>query len=117
MDINQQLLAALKAAALRIRLANSEGQPILSAWLPDAEAAIAAAEAVPAPAQEAPAPVQKTAEQDRAESLEIAFDVLTSYLTDHCPADCPWEVWDSGVDEARSAIAEAIECADIRQEA
>jgi len=38
------MLAALKAATLRVELANSEGEPILSAWLPDARAAIAQAE-------------------------------------------------------------------------
>ena len=40
------LLDALKAAVLRVTLANAEGEgdPILSAWLPDALAAIAKAE-------------------------------------------------------------------------
>lgn len=38
------LLDALKAAVLRVELANAEGDPILSAWLPDAWAAIAKAE-------------------------------------------------------------------------
>ena len=37
------LLAALEFAAARIELANAEGDPILSAWLPDARAAIAQA--------------------------------------------------------------------------
>jgi hypothetical protein len=39
-----ELLALLKYAVLRVKLANEEGNPILSAWLPDAEAAIAKAE-------------------------------------------------------------------------
>ncbi len=38
------LLDELKAAAARIELANSEGDPILSAWLPGAKAIIARAE-------------------------------------------------------------------------
>ena len=38
------LLEALKFAAARIELANAEGDPILSAWLPDARAVIAKAE-------------------------------------------------------------------------
>ena len=38
------ILALLKVAVLRVELANSEGDPILSAWLPDARDAIAAAE-------------------------------------------------------------------------
>jgi len=37
------LLARLNFAAARIELANSEGDAILSAWLPDARAAIASA--------------------------------------------------------------------------
>lgn len=37
------LLETLQAAVLRVELANKEGNPILSAWLPDAKAAIAAA--------------------------------------------------------------------------
>lgn len=43
------MLAALQMAVLRIELANSEGNPILSAWLPDALAAIAAATGNPIP--------------------------------------------------------------------
>ena len=38
------LLDVLKAAVCRVELANSEGNPILSAWLPDAKAAIAKVE-------------------------------------------------------------------------
>jgi len=34
------LLRMLKQAVARIHIANAEGDPILSAWLPDAEAAI-----------------------------------------------------------------------------
>ncbi len=37
------LQAALEQAIARVRLANAEGNPILSAWLPEAEAAIAKA--------------------------------------------------------------------------
>ena len=37
------LLLALKAAIRRVEIANAEGNPILSAWLPDARAAIARA--------------------------------------------------------------------------
>lgn len=39
-----ELLEALKFAAARVRLANAEGDPILSAWLPGADATIAKAE-------------------------------------------------------------------------
>lgn len=38
------LLAALKFAVERVKVANAEDDPILSAWLPDAHAAIAKAE-------------------------------------------------------------------------
>ena len=38
------LLTVLRAAVARVELANREGDPILSAWLPDAQAAIAKAE-------------------------------------------------------------------------
>ena len=38
------LLAALEAAVLRVEMANKDGDPILSAWLPDARAAVAAAQ-------------------------------------------------------------------------
>lgn len=38
------MLDLLKAAAVRVTLANKEGDSILSAWLPDALAAIAKAE-------------------------------------------------------------------------
>lgn len=37
------LLAALQFAVTRIEIANAEGNPILSAWLPDAKALIAKA--------------------------------------------------------------------------
>ena len=36
------LLEILKAAVLRVELSNKEGNPILSAWLPDAQAVLAA---------------------------------------------------------------------------
>jgi len=39
-DVNADLLAALEWAVARIIVANHEGDPILSAWLPDARAAI-----------------------------------------------------------------------------
>ncbi len=39
-----KLLEALKFAVARVRLANAEGNPILSAWLPAADATIANAE-------------------------------------------------------------------------
>lgn len=38
------LARVLRFAIERVRLANAEGNPILSAWLPDAEAALAKAE-------------------------------------------------------------------------
>jgi hypothetical protein len=38
------LLDMLKAAVARVELANSEGDPILSAWLPEARAAISKAQ-------------------------------------------------------------------------
>lgn len=41
------LLAALRFAVARVQIANDEGDPILSAWLPDARAAIAKAEGRP----------------------------------------------------------------------
>jgi hypothetical protein len=37
---NAALRVALEAAVARVELANSEGNPILSAWLPDARAAL-----------------------------------------------------------------------------
>ena len=37
------LLAALEQAVARLQIANEEGSPILSAWLPEARAAIARA--------------------------------------------------------------------------
>ena len=37
------MLRALRAATHRVRIANDDGDPILSAWLPDAYAAIDAA--------------------------------------------------------------------------
>jgi hypothetical protein len=37
------LLSALEAAVARVQIANEEGDPILSAWLPDALSAIAKA--------------------------------------------------------------------------
>ncbi len=43
-DAAPELLVALKFAVARVRLANAEGNPILSAWLPDADATIAKAE-------------------------------------------------------------------------
>jgi hypothetical protein len=43
-DLQGDLLDTLKAAVARIELANKEGNPILSAWLPDAKAIIAKAE-------------------------------------------------------------------------
>jgi len=39
-----ELLTCLKLAVARIELANAEGNNIMSAWLPDAKAAITAAE-------------------------------------------------------------------------
>jgi hypothetical protein len=39
-----EMLEALKFAVARVRVANAEGDPILSAWLPGADAAIAKAE-------------------------------------------------------------------------
>ena len=37
------LLAALEAMVARVEIANKEGDPIMSAWLPDARAVIARA--------------------------------------------------------------------------
>lgn len=42
--INTELLEMLKSAVARIEVANGEGDPILSAWVPDAKQAIAKAE-------------------------------------------------------------------------
>ena len=42
-NTQQAMLDQLEAAVVRIKLANSEGDDILSAWLPDAEAIIEAA--------------------------------------------------------------------------
>lgn len=39
-----EMLAALQQAVARVELANAEGDQILSAWLPEARAAIAKAE-------------------------------------------------------------------------
>ena len=39
----QDLIDLLRFAVKRVELANEEGNPILSAWLPDAKAAIARA--------------------------------------------------------------------------
>ena len=41
------LLDVLRFAVARVEIANGEGNPILSAWLPDARAAIAKAEGHP----------------------------------------------------------------------
>ena len=41
------LLATLRFAVARVEIANEQGDPILSAWLPDARAAIAKAEGRP----------------------------------------------------------------------
>jgi len=46
-NVNNDLLEILEAAVSRVKLANTEGDTILSAWLPEAEEAIAAARAVP----------------------------------------------------------------------
>lgn len=43
-DTAQELLETLKLAVARVKLANDEGDPILSAWLPDALATIGKAE-------------------------------------------------------------------------
>lgn len=43
-DAASELLETLKLAVARVRLANDEGDPILSAWLPGALATIAKAE-------------------------------------------------------------------------
>lgn len=43
---HDNMLGALKAAVVRIELANHEGNPILSAWLPDARATILLGESV-----------------------------------------------------------------------
>lgn len=40
---SEDLLTELEAAVARIELANKEGNPIMSAWLPSARAAIAKA--------------------------------------------------------------------------
>lgn len=47
-DAAPELLATLKLAVVRVKLANDEGDPILSAWLPGALATIAKAEDRPA---------------------------------------------------------------------
>lgn len=44
-EVARAMADVLRAAIARVQLANEEGNPILSAWLPDARAAIAAAEA------------------------------------------------------------------------
>lgn len=43
-EAETELLETLKFAVARIRMANAEGHPILCAWLPGADAAIAKAE-------------------------------------------------------------------------
>ncbi len=43
-DVAPELLETLKLAVARVKLANDEGDPILSAWLPGALATIAKAE-------------------------------------------------------------------------
>ena len=43
-DVTNVLVEVLRVAVARIEVANVSGRPILSAWLPDARAAIAAAE-------------------------------------------------------------------------
>ena len=42
-NAHDDLVEALQAAVARIEVANKEGDPILSAWLPDARAALAKA--------------------------------------------------------------------------
>lgn len=51
------LLDSLKAAVARVEIANAEGNPILSAWLPDAKALIAHADGATVSAYD---PVEKT---------------------------------------------------------
>jgi hypothetical protein len=41
----QDLIDVLRAAVQRVEIANAEGDPILSAWLPDARVALVSAEA------------------------------------------------------------------------
>lgn len=42
-NAHDDLVAALQAAVARVEIANAEGDPIMSAWLPDARAALAKA--------------------------------------------------------------------------
>lgn len=44
-NAHEELVLSLQQAIERIKLANLEGDPILSAWLPEAEAALAKAQA------------------------------------------------------------------------
>jgi len=43
-DVVAALVLALRQAVLRVEMENSQGNPILSAWLPDARAALRKAE-------------------------------------------------------------------------
>lgn len=44
---HQNLIETLKAAILRVELENEEGNPIMSAWLPDAKSVLENAEGCP----------------------------------------------------------------------
>lgn len=48
-----------------------------------------------------------TPAQARSEAIAACFDILTAYLTDHCPEGENWEDFDGAVDELRTALDEA----------
>lgn len=71
------MLAALREAVARVTLANSEGSPILSAWLPDAAAILSRIDGAPTaqPAGDDPA-ITAAANLSRAALVEAAGEAL-----------------------------------------
>ncbi len=95
-DAAPELLDALKLAVARVRMANDEGNPILSAWLPGAQAAIFKAEgATDARAPQAPEGMERMLDAlRRAERFMSGFE-----------DDLLQEGIDVDLDAIRSAIA------------
>ena len=101
------MLAALREAVARVTLANSEGEPILSAWLPDAAAILSRIDGTPTaqPAGDDPA-VTAAANLSRTALVEAAGEALAlqaptaepaapiSEAGDHC-ASCGAEEGES----------------------
>lgn len=96
-----EMLEALKFAVARVRLANAEGNSILSAWLPGADAAIAKAEGLADRSAASPTegPDGKLGGLRRAEQFISGFE------------DDPLQ---DGIDEMLDAIRTAIAELEVR---